>query len=156
MLSLDTRLRSVLPLVGSIDPQTIDGGGDASVSSDWIDMSKADSILAVVNVGTVAAGATVTLSWLQATADNDDNDDAKPLDDGNDDTSDGTFDPITYTASGAYASEGPVSMLDVDGRFRWIQAVLTGAIDDIVAGLTLHQGGVRAELGLNPSTIPSP
>jgi len=137
MISTNTRPSSVLPAVDRVPPQTIAAAGVQNTG--WIDAGLAEWLVAIINIGVVSAGGTMTLSWLQATS---------AAGAGSKALNTGAFAPVTYTATGqAIVEEHVGQQIDVANGFRWVRAVLTGAVANVIVGMTLHQGAPRNETG---------
>ena len=126
-------------IVATIDP---DAYTAAAYSSDYVDMAKFESIMAVALVGTLGASATAAFKLQQAT------------DSSGTGVKDITGKAITtITQASPDGSDGQAIIncraedLDMDNSFRYVKAVLT------IATATSDAGAVI--IGLNPKNGPA-
>jgi len=138
----NAKLSEVVALLATVDPDAV---APTAHNSDWIDVSKWHGLLAVLQIGDLGAGTTVTAKFEQAT------------------TSGGSAKDVTGRATATIdqtTSPNPSNQaikldclpedLDIANGYRWVRLVVTVTDEDSPADSTSDIAA--AVFGVNPRT----
>ena len=141
-LAPNTMPSSTFKLIGTIEAQTIDGASAGTDATAWVDAGLYTHLAAVANAGAVGAGASVAVSFDQATSN---------AGAGSKALTDGRFAAQTISsANGTAYLEGRPSQLDTANNFRWVRTKVLGAVGNVAIAVALF-GVPKYETGTSPA-----